>query len=151
MSVPQLEIQPFSPEAAVPGAPVADSEMVQNSLVTPHWPCRFYMRGGLAVAEYSWGQRDTYTTSIKRTLIQAGKSNTWSRLGTSGLLRTTDGVGNRSRHRRCTSTQANVLKSLHVGTALPAPSFSVKALYLSVGQTVDCSQGRAAIAGLDIV
>lgn len=38
MSVPQLEIQPFSPGAAVPGAPVLDLEMVQNSLVVPHWP-----------------------------------------------------------------------------------------------------------------
>lgn len=139
MSVPQLEIQPFSPGAAVPGAPVVDCEMVQNSLVIPHWPCRFYMRGGLAVAEYRWGQRETYTTSVERTLIQAGKSSARSRLGTSGLLRATDSIGDRSRHRRCTSTQADVLESLHVGTALPAPSLGVETLYLSVGQTVGCS------------
>jgi len=30
ISVPQFEIQPFVPGAAVPGAPVADSDSVQN-------------------------------------------------------------------------------------------------------------------------
>jgi hypothetical protein len=38
MSVPQFEIQPFSPSAAVPGAPVVELEIVQNSVVVPHWP-----------------------------------------------------------------------------------------------------------------
>ena len=114
MSVPQLEIQPFSPGADVPGAPVGDFEMVQKSLLIPHWPNLFYVRGGLAVAKYRWGRRDTYTTSIERTRIQAGKSSTRSRLGSSGLLRATDGVGNRSWHRRCTTAEANVLVSLHV-------------------------------------
>jgi hypothetical protein len=114
MLVPQLEIQPFSPGADVPGAPVDELEMVQKSLLIPHWPCLFYKRGGLVVAKGRWGQRDTYTTSIERTRIQAGKSGTRSRLGSSGLLRATDGVGDRSWHRRCTSTEANVLESLHV-------------------------------------
>ena len=58
--------------------------------------------------------RDTYTTSIERTRIQAGKRNTRSRLGSSGLLRAAHGVGNRSWHRRCTRTQANVLIGLHI-------------------------------------
>src|SRR3954468_8490755 len=34
--VPQLEMQPFVPGAAVPGAPVL--ELVQKSDVVPHWP-----------------------------------------------------------------------------------------------------------------
>lgn len=38
ISVPQLEMQPFVPAAAVPGAPVVDWVMVQNSEVVPHWP-----------------------------------------------------------------------------------------------------------------
>lgn len=38
ISVPQFDIQPFWFGAAVPGAPVLDSEMVQNSDVVPHWP-----------------------------------------------------------------------------------------------------------------
>lgn len=44
ISVPQLEIQPFSPGADVPGAPVDDCEIVQKSLLIPHWPCLFYKR-----------------------------------------------------------------------------------------------------------
>jgi hypothetical protein len=38
MSVPQLEIHPFSPGAAVPGAPVDELEGLQKSPVVPHWP-----------------------------------------------------------------------------------------------------------------
>lgn len=38
IAVPRLEIQPFCPLAAVPGAPVGDSERVQNSVVVPHCP-----------------------------------------------------------------------------------------------------------------
>lgn len=38
ISVPQLEMQPFWPGAAVPGAPVVELEGVQNSVVMPHWP-----------------------------------------------------------------------------------------------------------------
>lgn len=41
MLVPQLEMQPFSPGADVPGAPVGDSDSVQKSLLIPHWPCLF--------------------------------------------------------------------------------------------------------------
>jgi hypothetical protein len=37
-SVPQLEMHPFLPGAAVPGAPDLDSLLVQNSVVLPHWP-----------------------------------------------------------------------------------------------------------------
>jgi hypothetical protein len=36
--MPQFEMQPFSPGAEVPGAPVVDFETVQKSLVIPHWP-----------------------------------------------------------------------------------------------------------------
>ena len=38
ISVPQLDIQPYEPMAAVPGAPVGDSLTVQKSGVVPHWP-----------------------------------------------------------------------------------------------------------------
>lgn len=38
MVVPQLEMQPFCPGAAVPGAPVEELLGVQYSAVTPHWP-----------------------------------------------------------------------------------------------------------------
>ena len=38
MLVPQFEMQPFSPGADVPGAPVDDLESVQNSAVMPHCP-----------------------------------------------------------------------------------------------------------------
>lgn len=51
MLVPQFEIQPLSPGAEVPGEPVGDFEMVQKSLLIPHWPCLFYMRKELAVAK----------------------------------------------------------------------------------------------------
>jgi hypothetical protein len=34
--VPQFEIQPLVPGAAVPGAPVLDSDSVQKSVVVPH-------------------------------------------------------------------------------------------------------------------
>jgi len=37
MLVPQLDIHPFVPSAAVPGAPVGDSVIVQNSAVIPHY------------------------------------------------------------------------------------------------------------------
>jgi hypothetical protein len=37
ISVPQLDIHPLVPSAAVPGAPVGDSVIVQNSAVVPHY------------------------------------------------------------------------------------------------------------------
>jgi hypothetical protein len=38
ISVPQFDMQPFWPGAAVPGAPVLEFDGVQNSAVMPHWP-----------------------------------------------------------------------------------------------------------------
>jgi hypothetical protein len=38
IEVPQLEIQPFDPDAAVPGAPVVELDGVQKSGVIPHCP-----------------------------------------------------------------------------------------------------------------
>ena len=38
ISSPQLEMQPFSPGAAVPGAPVLEFDGLQKSPVVPHWP-----------------------------------------------------------------------------------------------------------------
>jgi hypothetical protein len=65
MSVPQLEIQPFWPGADVPGAPVDDCEMVQKSLLIPHWPYLFYMGDRLAVAKRKLG-RGTHTQQALR-------------------------------------------------------------------------------------
>lgn len=36
IAVPQLDIHPLVPSAAVPGAPVGDFVIVQNSAVIPH-------------------------------------------------------------------------------------------------------------------
>ena len=36
--VPQFEIQPLEPGAAVPGAPVLELDGTQKSFVVPHWP-----------------------------------------------------------------------------------------------------------------
>jgi hypothetical protein len=38
IDVPQLDMQPLTPGAEVPGAPVLDLEGVQKSGVMPHWP-----------------------------------------------------------------------------------------------------------------
>ena len=46
-SMPQLEMQPLVPGAEVPGAPVADSDLVQKSWLMPHWPNLFWRRGEL--------------------------------------------------------------------------------------------------------
>lgn len=73
--VPQLEMQPFCPAAAVPGAPVVEVDGVQNSVVVPHWPqmsqhalsghsfnkVRFVPGGAIAVL-LTWGPQTAFGT-----------------------------------------------------------------------------------------
>lgn len=56
----------------------------------------------------------THATSIERTRIETGESNAWARLDCARLLWPTDSIGDGRRHRWSTSTEAYVLKSLHI-------------------------------------
>ncbi len=154
MSVPQLEMQPFSPGADVPGAPVSDLDSVQKSSLIPHWPYLFYRRVSCCKAqsgELADEVRGTYTASIERTRIQTRKSRTRPRLYRSRLLWSTDGIRNRRRHRRRARAQADKLVRLQIPAALPGPRIFIEALDLGIREAVRCAKSRAVLPGLDVV
>lgn len=68
MSVPQLEIQPFLLGADDPGAPVAVLDLVQKSLLIPHWPCLFARRVSYELVNET---RGAHTASIEQARVQA--------------------------------------------------------------------------------